>query len=84
MNFCSGDTTATYKLSAVYPYEFKEDLIVRLDLNSSEKVDFCSGDSAVTYKLSDVSLEYDAIFDECVDIIPCIYQGNIHPLTDAI
>ena len=48
----------------VYPYGVKEDLIVRLELNSSEKVILCSGDTSATYKLSDISLEYDAIFDE--------------------
>ena len=45
----------------VYPYGLKEDLIVRLELNSSEKVILCTGDTSVTYKLSDISLEYDAI-----------------------
>ena len=48
----------------VYPYGLKEDLIVRLDLNSAEKVILCTGDTNATYKLSDISLEYDAIFDE--------------------
>ena len=48
----------------VYPYELKEDLIVRFLLNSSEKVIFCGGDTAVTYTLSEISLEHDAIFDE--------------------
>ena len=48
----------------MYPYELIEDLIVRLELNSSEKVILCTGDTAATYKLSDISLEYDAIFDE--------------------
>ena len=48
----------------IYPYALKEDLIVRLELNSSEKLILCSGDSAATYKLSDISLEYDTIFDE--------------------
>ena len=48
----------------VYPYGLKEDLIVRLELNSSEKVILCTGDTNVTYKLSDISLDYDAIFDE--------------------
>ena len=43
----------------MYPYVLKEDLISRLELNSSEKVILCT-----TYKLSDISLEYDAIFDE--------------------
>ena len=48
----------------VYPYGLKEDLIVRLELNSSEKVILCTGDTSATYKLSDISLEYDAIFDK--------------------
>ena len=48
----------------VYPYGLKEDLILRLALNSSEKVILCSGDTSATYKLSDISLEYNAIFDE--------------------
>ena len=42
----------------VYPYGLKENLIVRLELNSSEKVILCTGDTSATYKLS---LEYDAI-----------------------
>ena len=46
------------------PYGLREDLIVRLELNSSDKVILCVGDSSATYKLSDISLEYDAIFDE--------------------
>ena len=48
----------------VYPYGFKEDLIVRVELNSAEKVILCTGDTNSTYKLPDISLEYDAIFDE--------------------
>ena len=48
----------------VYPYGLKEDLIVRVELNSSEKVILCTGDTNAKYKLSDISLEYDAIFDE--------------------
>ena len=48
----------------VYPYGLKEDLIVRLEFNTSEKVVLCTGDTSATYKLSDISLEYDAIFDE--------------------
>ena len=48
----------------VYPYGLKEDLIVRFELNSSEKVILCTGGTNTTYKLSDMSLEYDAIFDE--------------------
>ena len=46
------------------PYGLREDLIVRLELNSSDKVILCVGDSSATYKLSDISLEYDAIFDK--------------------
>ena len=48
----------------VYPYGLKEDSIVRLELNSGEKVILCTGDTNATYKPSDISLEYDAIFDE--------------------
>ena len=40
----------------VYPYSLKEDLIIRLELNSSEKVILCPGDTSATYKLSDISL----------------------------
>ena len=35
----------------VYPYDLKEDLIVRLELSSSEKVILCTGDTSATYKL---------------------------------
>ena len=53
------------------------DLIVRLELNSSEKVILCTGDTSATYKLSDISLEYDAIFDEPYDTtIGEIYAGT--------
>ena len=48
----------------VDPYGLEEDLIVRLELNSSEKVISCTGDTSVTYKFSGIVLEYDAIFDE--------------------
>ena len=48
----------------LYPYGLREDLIVRLKLNSSEKVILWTGDTNATYKLSDILLEYDAIFDE--------------------
>ena len=61
----------------VYPYGLKEDLIVRLELNSSEKVILCTGDTNETYKLSDISLEYDAIFDEsCATSIGEMYTGT--------
>ena len=46
------------------PCSLKEDLIVRLELNSSEKVILCTGHTSATYKLSDILLEYDSIFDE--------------------
>ena len=48
----------------VYPLELKEDLIVRLELNSLEKVILCTGDTAATYKLSDIFLQHNGIFDE--------------------
>ena len=48
----------------VYPYGLIENLIVRFELNSSENVILCTGDSSASYKLLDISLEYDAIFDE--------------------
>ena len=49
----------------MYPYGLnKEDLFVRLELNSSEKVILCTGDTNTTYKLSGISLEYDEIFDD--------------------
>ena len=40
----------------VYPYGLKEDLIVRLELNSSKKVILCIGDTSATYKLSDIQI----------------------------
>ena len=52
-----------FKLS-VYPYGLKEHFIIRLELNSSEKGILYTGDTAATYKVSDISLKYDAIFDE--------------------
>ena len=48
----------------VYPYGLKENSIVKLELNSSEKVTLYARDTSATYKLSDILLEYDAIFDE--------------------
>ena len=47
-----------------YPYGFQEDLILRFELNSSEKMILCSRDTVATYKLSNSSLECDAIFDQ--------------------
>ena len=77
----------------MYSYDLKEDLIVMFKLNSSEKVILCTGDTNATYKLSDISLEYDAIFDEPyattigemytgTTSIP--YQGNINSLSDIV
>ena len=61
----------------VYPYGLKERLIVRIELNSTEKVILCTGDTNVTYELSDISLEYDAIFDELhATIISKMYTGT--------
>ena len=48
----------------VYPYGLKKDLIVSLDLNSSEKVILCTGDTSATYELSEIFLEYEASFDK--------------------
>ena len=63
---------------AVYPYGLKEDLIVRLELNSSEKVLWCSVDTATTYKLSGISLEYDAIIHELyAKTIGQLYPGTM-------
>ena len=39
-------------------------MIVRLELNSAKNVALCTGDTNATYKISDISLEYDAIFDD--------------------
>ena len=64
----------------MYPYGLKEDLIVRLELNSSEKVILCTGDISATYKISDISLEYDATFDE-----PYVTSiGKMYPGTTSI
>ena len=51
----------TFFRHPVYSYGLKEDLIVKLELN---KVILCAGDNSAAYKLADISLEYDAIFDE--------------------
>ena len=66
----------------VYPYGLKEDLIVRLELNSAEKVILCTGDTNATYKLSDIFLEYDAIFDgSYATNIGGMYIGTSIPYT---
>ena len=48
----------------VYPYGLKEDLIVRFELNSSEKKILWTGNTSGTHKLSGISLESDTIFDK--------------------
>ena len=47
----------------VYSYGPREDLIVRLELNSSEMVILCSRDNTAKYNLRDISIEHDTIFD---------------------
>ena len=60
-----------------YPYGLKERLVVRFELNSTEKVILCTGDINAIYKISDISLEYDAVFDEPYAItISEMYTGT--------
>ena len=62
----------------VYPYGLKERLIVRIELNSSEKVILCTGDTSATYTLSDIFLEYDAIFHNSYALgIDEMYTGTM-------
>ena len=62
---------------SLYLYGLKEDLTVRLELNSAEKAILCTGDTNVTYKPSDISLEYNAIFEEpYVTTIGEMYTGT--------
>ena len=56
----------------VYPYGVKEDLIVKLESNSSK--------STATYKLSGISLEYDTIFDKRYTTM----IGELHAGTTSI
>ena len=66
----------------VYPNGLKEKLIVRLELNSSEKVILCTGDTSAKYKLPDILLEYDTIFDEPnVTAMGETYAGTSIPYT---
>ena len=61
----------------VYPYGLKEELIVRLELNSPGKVILCTGDTSAICKLLDILLEYDEIFDEAyATIIGSMYNGG--------
>ena len=66
----------------MYLYGLKEDLIVRHELNPSEKVILCSGDNVATCKLY---VEYDAIFDEpYATTITELYAGTmLIPYTKA-
>ena len=48
----------------VYPYDLKEGLFIRIELNSAGNVLLCTGDTNAKYKISDIFLEYDAIFDD--------------------
>ena len=74
----------TFFKHPVYPYGLKENLIVRLELNSSEEVILCTGDTYAKYKLSDISLEYDAIFDEpYARAIGEMYAGTSIPHTNV-
>ena len=61
----------------VYPYGLKDDFIVRLELNSSERIILCTGDTSATYKLSDTFLEFYAIFGKSYAIsIGEMYTGT--------
>ena len=52
-------------------------MIVKLEFNYSETLLLCSRDTAVTCELSDISLEYDAIFDELyATAIGELYAGS--------
>ena len=62
-NRCSIPVDFDFFKYPTYPYGLREDLIARLELNSTEKILLANGDTAATYKISDVALEYDAIFD---------------------
>ena len=65
-----------------YPYGLHEDLIVRLELNSAEKILLASGDTAATYKISDIALECDAIFDlEYAMMFENLYRETSIPYT---
>ena len=55
-------------------------MIVRLELNSPGKVILCTGDTSATYKLSDMSLEYDAIFDEPYAMVIGRMYGGTTPI----
>ena len=61
----------------VYPYWLKENLFVRLALNSPEKVILCTGDTNAKCELSNISLKYHAILDRpYATTIGEIYAGT--------
>ena len=76
----------------VYPSSLKEDLTVKLELNSSEKVFLCTGDTSPTYKHLDILLEYDLIYDipyatsigEMYVNVDPTHQSNIDPLSGTV
>ena len=54
-----------------------DNLIVRLEINYSEKLVLCSSDTAATYKLSDISVDYVGKFDESyAAMIGELYAGT--------
>ena len=66
----------------IYSYGLREDLIVRVELNSAGKIILCTGDTSETYKLSDISLEHDVTFDEPYALaIGEMYVGTSIPYT---
>ena len=68
----------------MYPYGRKENLIVRLESNSSEEVILCTRDTNAKYKLSDILLQYDAIFDnQYATAIGGMYARTSIPCTKA-
>ena len=60
-------------------------MIVRLELNSSEKVILCTRDTLATYKLSDILLEFDTIFDQSyASSISEMYTGTMSILYSKV
>ena len=59
-------------------FELEEDLIVKIELNSSEKWYLGNRGTAATYELSDTYLEYKAISDEhYATMIGELYAGTV-------
>ena len=67
----------------VYPYGLKEDLIIMIELNSAKEVILFTGDTIGIYKISDITLEYDAIFDDpyATSIGKAYIRENLIPYT---